>query len=259
MSQQLSGLNLDIVAATRKPAVSTINSDFFSGAGIIEGDTKLVSQPASARNFSRMEFEKNIVVVGEGNRVIFSETMLDKTPEQLGIPVIAGKYIQTLPNLEYEAIGINIRGFLSFPEGKDTASKYITSNFLADASWQGIGKSAVRASVNLVFDMERSPLYLSITEATMRKEEDETTIPIVMFSGSFSYAINGKNSAEDIAYMQGIINNWQTDFATFNEIINHHFLANNRLESYQANSQIQAYKEMPYGESEANLFAMNGV
>jgi hypothetical protein len=42
MSQQLSGLNLDIVAATRKPAVSTINPDFFSGAGIIEGDTKLV-------------------------------------------------------------------------------------------------------------------------------------------------------------------------------------------------------------------------
>jgi hypothetical protein len=259
MNQQLSGLNLDIVAATRKPAASTINPDFFSGAGIIKGEIELTSQPVNARNFSRMELANNIVVVGEGNRVIFSEAMADKTPDKLSIPGMASKYIQTLPNLEYEAIGINIRGFLSFPENKDAASKYITSNFLANASWQGIGKSPVRASVNLVFDMERSPLYLSIAEAAMRKEEDETTVPIVMFSGSFSYAIDAESAAEKIAYMQEKISNWQTDFAAFNEIINHHFLIQNTVENYQHIPTLEVYEEIPQRESEANLFAMNGV
>ncbi|MCV3217087.1 hypothetical protein OGM63_26865 [Plectonema radiosum NIES-515] len=270
MNQQLAGLNLDIVAATKKPATSTINLDFFSGAGIIEGEIKLASGPVNSKNFSRIELEENIVIVGEGNRVVFSEAMAGKTPDQLKIPVIASKYIQMLSNLEYEAIGVNIRGFLSFPEGKDAASRYIASNFLANASWQTIGFSPVRASINLVFDRERSPFYLNIAEAAMRKEEDEATVPIVMFSGSFSYVVNGESAAEKIAYMHEIIANWQTDFTAFNEIINNHFLAQNTAVNYQEMPQMSSYQEMPQieayqemsqteSESETNLFVMNGV
>ncbi len=270
MNQQLTGLNLDIVAATKKPATSTINVDFFSGAGIIEGEIKLASQPVNSKNFSRIELEENIVIVGEGNRIVFSEAMADKIPEKLKIPAMALQYIQMLSNLEYEAIGINIRGFLSFPEDKDAASKYIVSNFLANASWQTIGELPVRAaSINLVFDRERSPFYLNIAEAAMRKEEDEATVPIVMFSGSFSYVLNG-NAAEKLAYMHEVIANWQTDFTAFNEIINNHFLAQNtvgsyqempQMSSYQEITQIEAYQEIPQTESESrtNLFAMNGV
>jgi hypothetical protein len=270
MNQQLAGLNLDIVAATKKPAASTINLDFFSGAGIIEGEIKLASQPVNSKNFSRIELSENIIIVGEENRVIFSEAMAGKTPESLKIPAMASKYIQMLSNLEYEAIVVNIRGFLAFPEDKDAASRYIASNFLVNAPWQTIGKSPVRASVNLVFTLEGSPFYLNIAEAAMRKEEDETTVPIVMFSGSFSYVLKGESAAEKIAYMQGVIANWQNDFTAFNEIINNHLLAQNTAENYQETPQMSSYQEMPQvevyqeisqteSESEANVFAMNGV
>ena len=113
MNQQLSGLNLDIVVATKKPATSIINVDFFRGAGIIAESIKLASQPVNSTNFSRIEIEENIAITGEGTRVAFSEAMADKTPEKLKIPAMASKYVQMLSNLEYEAIGINIRGFLS--------------------------------------------------------------------------------------------------------------------------------------------------
>lgn len=270
MNQQLTGLNLDIVAATKKLATSTINVDFFSGAGIIEGEVKLASQPVNSPNFSRIELEENIVVVGEGNRVVFSEAMAGKTPEKLKIPAMALQYIQMLSNLEYEAIGINIRGFVSFPGDKNAASKYIASNFLANASWQTISELPLRdASINIVFERERSSVYLNIAKAAMRKEEDETTVPIIMFSGSFSYVLNGDFS-EKLAYMQEIIANWQTDLTAFNEIINNHFLAQNTVSSYQKTpqmsrykeiTQIESYQEMPQteSESETNLFAMNGV
>lgn len=261
MNQQLAGLNIDIVFATKKQALSTITPDFFSGAGIVDGEIELVSQPVLTKNFARMELVENIVIVGEPNRVVFSEAMADKKYEKLKITAMASKYIQMLSNLEYEAIGINIRGFLSFPEDKDAARRYIASNFLANASWQTLGKSPVRASINLVFDRERSPFYLNIAEAAMRKEEDETTVPIVMFSGSFSYVVNSESAAEKIAYMHEIIANWQTDLAAFNEIINNHLLAQNTAHNYQEMPQMSSYQEMPQteSESETNVFAMNGV
>jgi hypothetical protein len=253
MNQQLAGLNIDIVFATKKQALSTITPDFFSGAGIVDGEIELVSQPVLAKNFARMELVENIVIVGEPNRIVFSEAMVDKKYEKLVIPAMARKYTQTLPNLEYEAIGINIRGFLSFPDSQDAASRYIASNFLAAGTWQAIGTSPMRASINLVFQLERAPLYLSIAEAAV-KQADETTTPIVMFSGSFSYTLNGESASEKLAYMHECIGNWQADFAAFTDIINNHFLAQTATNSFP---------QLPHIDSDSvvspDIFAMSGV
>lgn len=158
--------------------------------------------------------------------------MVDRTPEQLAVPRMASQYSQMLPHLGWEAIGINLRGFLTFPDNQDGASQYITSNIFGNPSWQGIGKSPVRASVNLVFDLEKSPLYFSVSEALMRKEEDETSISAVMFSGSFSYTIETENSSEQISYIQNVISNWQADLTTFNEVVNDYFIADTRVKEY---------------------------
>lgn len=42
MTTQLAGLNLEIVAATKKTAISTITPDFFIGTGIVNENIKII-------------------------------------------------------------------------------------------------------------------------------------------------------------------------------------------------------------------------
>lgn len=256
MNHKNAGLNTDIIIITKKSVISTVTSDFFSGAGIIEeGELELASKPILAPAFARVEYkdnaDKSVIVTAEANnRVIFSETINDKSFEQPLIKKMACKYTQTLPNLDYEAVLVSFRNFLSFPDSQDEAIKYIASNFLTNGSWQTIGKSPVRASIDLVFDMEHAPLYLKIASATMRLE-DETTIPVVMFSGSFSYILDGESAAEKLAYIHECIGNWQTDFDAFTDIVNNNFIVQNAVESsYQLQAPV---------ETETNLFAMSAA
>jgi hypothetical protein len=247
---ELEGINLDIAIATEKSAVSTINPEFLIAAGISD-EIQLVSEPILTKDFASVELAQNIRISGEFGRVAFSELMAGKTDESLKIPSMAIRYTKTLSHLGYKAFALNYRGFRSFPSDQDGARKYIIENFFPNASWQTIGKSPARASVNLVFEMSRSPVYMNITEATVRKE-DESTMPIVMFSGSFSYVLDGESAAEKLAYMHECIGNWQSDFAEFTDIINNHFLVQPVVESYQQLPQVET-EEIP------NIFAMTAA
>ena len=82
----------------------------------------------------------------------------------------------------------------------------------------------MRASLNLVYKFNRAPFYLSISEAALRNE-DETSTPIVMFSGSFSYELSGENGSEKLSLLNQAIDNWQVDLETYSNIINNKFLA----------------------------------
>ncbi|MGB3654037.1 MAG: hypothetical protein WBA41_22895 [Rivularia sp. (in: cyanobacteria)] len=82
----------------------------------------------------------------------------------------------------------------------------------------------MRASVELVYNLERAPFYLKITEAALQETEEKVT-PIIIFNGSFSYQVNGESNTEKLAVVHSVINNWQSDLEDYQNIINNKFLA----------------------------------
>ena len=54
------------------------------------------------------------------------ETIEGKASLVVAVPGIAGKYIETLPNVEYQAVGFNPRGYVTFNQ-QDAARKYLES------------------------------------------------------------------------------------------------------------------------------------
>ncbi|GAB1542663.1 hypothetical protein NUACC21_53370 [Scytonema sp. NUACC21] len=223
MTQQLVVQDLVIVVAAKNHSPSILNPDFLKCSGIVPQDWDLARQPVYTNSAAQVTFTNGISIIAEPNRVIFMEPIGDKTMSELNIAEIARKYVQTLPNVEYEAVGINPRGYVAFAESPDAARFYMAETLLSPGAWQSEGDSPMRASLNLVYKFQRAPFYLSITEAALRKE-DETTTPIVMFSGSFSYELSGDSGAEKISNLHNCIQNWQTDLNTYSDIINHKFL-----------------------------------
>ncbi|MCC5641340.1 hypothetical protein LC593_37220 [Nostoc sp. CHAB 5844] len=192
-------------------------------SGIVPSDWELARQPVFTNNVVQIAYTSGVNIVAEPHRIMFLETVEGKELTEVRIPEIVRKYVQALPNLEYEAVGINPRSYITFEQQQD-AGKYFSETLLSPGGWQEIGQAKVRASLNLAYTLERSPFYLGINEAAIR-QEDETMTPIVMFNGSFSYELAGENSSEYVVRLLQVINNWQADLEIYQEIITNKFIA----------------------------------
>ncbi|BAY42041.1 hypothetical protein NIES2111_64370 (plasmid) [Nostoc sp. NIES-2111] len=225
MSQNLITQELGIIIAAKNHTPTVLNPDFLKYSGIVPTQWELARQPIYTQSVSQVAFTNGIVIVAEPARVIFIEAIEDKAIAEITIAEIAKKYVQTLPNVEYEAVGINPRSYITFDQQQDTARQYITNTLLSTGAWQEIGNAPVRATLNLAYTLERCPLYLTVSEAALRNP-DETSTPIVLFNGSFSYQVTGETASERIADLHQIINNVQTDLSNYQEIISSKFIAN---------------------------------
>lgn len=250
MNQGLILQDLVIVIAAKNHKPSLLNLDFLKCSGIVPSDWELARQPISANNMAQVMFTNGIAITAEPQRIILGQPIRKEYGESILIPEIARKYAQALPLMEFEAIGINPRGYVPFPAGEqDTARQYITETLLSPGAWQSTGEAPMRASLNLVYKFQRAPFYLTVTEAALQAEsEEEKATPIIIFSGSFSYQVNSENNSEKLALFHSVINNWQSDLEEYRNIINNKFLA-----------QVGQQKEPTNGySSEANsLFAMS--
>ena len=221
---QISVQELVIVIAAKNNNPTILTVDFLRYSGIIPSDWELARQPVLTNSAAQVIFTNGISIVAETNRIIFIEQVTDKNPNEIAIPLVARKYVEILPNAEYQAIGLNPRGYASFETSEDAARNYLSKTLLAPGAWQEIGTAPVRATINYIYNLERGQFNLSVSEAAMR-QTDETTTPIVLFSGNFSYEIASNSKAEQLKNLYQALNNWQADLETYTDIVNNKFLA----------------------------------
>lgn len=254
MVKKLSIQDVVIVLAANEHSPGVATYEFFKHAGIIPEDFKLARQPVYTQQNAQLTFtdsnENVISIVAETNRIIFMEAVGDREISSLQIASIASKYAQALPNMKFEAVGINPRGYVSFTSEEDAGRKYMVENILCPgAAWQSEGDKPMRASVNLVYNYEHASMYLNISEAALRKD-DETNTPIVMFNGSYSYELQGETKEEKQENLHKAIENWKTDVATYSELVNHKFLA-----QLPEEATVEVASELQ--EESKNVFAMS--
>ncbi|MCC5615426.1 hypothetical protein LC605_10150 [Nostoc sp. CHAB 5836] len=223
MSQTLITQEFGIIIAAKNHKPTILNPDFLFYSGIVPTEWELARQPIYTQSLSQVAFTNGIVIIAEPTRVMFIEAIENKTVEEIAIAAIAKKYVEALPNVEYEAVGINPRGYVAFEKNLDAARLFITETLLSAGSWQEAGTAPVRATLNLAYTLERGPFYLSVNEAALRNP-DETSTPIVLFSGSFSYEVKSETPVERKNSIHQGIDNWQADLLAYQEIISNKFL-----------------------------------
>jgi hypothetical protein len=224
MTQELKVQEFGIIVAIKDNKPTILNPDFLKYSGIVPDSWELARQPIFTQSLSQVVYTNGVSIIAEPNRVIFVESLEDKKVEQISVAAIAERYVKMLPNAEYQGLGVNPRGYVGFENtDQDAARKFVSEGMFTPGAWQQVGTSPMRSTVNLVYTFERAPLYLTINEAALRNP-DETTMPIVLFSGSYSYEISGESSTEKLNNLLATMGNWQTDLQEFSDIINHKFL-----------------------------------
>ncbi len=219
---QTQELAIAITAKNLNPNV--VNLDFLKYSNIISPEWELARQPVYTKTLTQLVFQNGIAIVAQPNRIVFAETIDAKDIQELQISQIAAKYIEKLPNVEYQAVGINPKGFVTFAES-NAASNYLLKNLLASGEWQGFGNAPPKAAIQLAYTLENAQLNLTINEGLLKVSE-ETSVPAVLFSGNFDYKIAGTEPEARLKDLHHIIQNWKINLETYKELINNKFLSN---------------------------------
>lgn len=228
MNQIVNMQELVIVVAIKNHNPTILTPDFLKYSGIIPADWELAREALSTNRITQVVFANGISIIAEPTRVIFGEVIVGKATTAILLPSIIRKYVETLPNVDYQAVGINPIGYVEFKNQPDAARKYLAETLLSTGAWQEVGTAPVQATLNLTYTLLRGQFNLSVN-STVLKQADETTTPIVLFSGNFSYDVASIAESERRAGLAQAIENWQADLKTYQDIVNTKFLASSSI------------------------------
>ncbi|MEM1391711.1 MAG: hypothetical protein AAGG00_00165 [Cyanobacteria bacterium P01_H01_bin.150] len=221
MNQALTVQELVIAIAAKNLKPSILNPDFLKYTGIIPEDWEFSDKPIFKNNVVRIAFKNNVNIIAQGNRLMFAEAIGKKSSDSVLVPEIARKFAEKLPNIDFQAVGINPRGFVAFDK-EGAAREFMTQKLLSPGGWNDVGEAPMQASLNLVYKLERGPLSLNISEAALKQENKR--IPLVIFSGSFGYEIGSNSKEEKLGLINQLIGNWFADVTTFSDLVNNKFM-----------------------------------
>jgi hypothetical protein len=223
MSSDLILQELGIVVAMQQPNPNLVTVEFLKLSGIIPADWELARQPINNERISKLLFTNGTSIVAEPNRIMFGEIILDKDLNSLTVATIATKYLNIFKLAQYQAVGINIRGFCPQPNPQ-TATQYINHQLLSDGSWQNYGTAPIQAALNIVYSLEGRQLNLEVAAAQIQVSETEVE-PIILFSGNFGYNLALPEVGNNLDAVNSILANWQMDLSAYHELIAERFLA----------------------------------
>jgi len=223
MNNALDVREFSIVVIGKKHNPTILNPDFLKYNDILPANWELSRTPICVEPFAEVSFKNNITITAQPERVIFLENITGKNIKEIMIPKIANKYTQTLPHVEYKAVGINLRGHVILDNDKDASRKYLLNTLLAPGPWRNFGNKPVRASVKFEYVLDRSICNLTIEEKKLKESESEFR-PVVIFASNFHHELRGETRKERAQDLHEIIRGWKTDLNSYKLLVKDIFL-----------------------------------
>ncbi|WP_299405274.1 hypothetical protein [Acaryochloris sp. IP29b_bin.148] len=221
MSLSIQEISIVIAAKNLSPAI--LNPDFLKYSDIVPPDWQYDQQPVFTNNNVQITYNNGIRVSAQPNRVAFSQILATQDPPPFQIDTMLTKFVEKLPNAEYQAVGINPRGLVPFLENERGAHDFLFQKLFAPGSWQDFGQAPAQAAIQLSYVLEQGQLNLAINEAQLKAKE-EKILPAIVFSGNFNYPVRGDAGLQRVQGVKERIQLWQSTLKTFQQLINEHFL-----------------------------------
>lgn len=213
---------LEFVLAVRDHNSTVLNPEFLKDSGIVPNDWELAQPPARSEDKVLVAFQNGVYILHQSNLVAFLENTSIKTAEELEVPQLIHRYLKRFPQVNYQAVGMNLEGYTAF-DTKDRALNYLLETFLTSNRQHESDQDIVQAVTNFTYKLDRGLLTLTIRNTVLELPE-EASLPVIMFSANFHRDIAGLPHTERLHVLSQIIENWQTDVEHYQEIVNERFL-----------------------------------
>jgi hypothetical protein len=219
---------VEFVLAVDKHNPIMLNPEFLKARDVINIDWELAQPPTYVNSTALVAFQNGVYLAHQGNIVAFFEDTKAKSLENLEVPKVIHRYLERLPQENYQAVGLNLEGHIVFDK-QDEAQRYLLETLSSSHSHK-LDQDIVQASLNLAYKIDRGLLTLSIRNTALESPDDES-IPVVLFSANFHRDITLVPKEEQSYYTSEIIKSWRTDVEIYKEIIFNKFL-NKKVEQF---------------------------
>ena len=216
---------ISIIIAAQDLTPTIMSQDFLKFSGIIPKEWELAQKPLLNPSFAQLNFKNGLSIVAQPRSITLSESLNQQNLADIQIAGVAAKYVEKLPHAEYVGLSFSPKILVPFPQNPAGVRQYITGNLLGAGAWKEIGNFPVQAGVNLMYMLDRCQLTIAISEARIQPPQ-QSQMTALLFAGNFNYNIGQNNGSESkVEQLISILNNWQTDFNAFREIVRDKFLA----------------------------------
>lgn len=223
---QLQELNFTLLTKDFNPAIFTLTT--LQNNAIIQSDLELAENPIYSNSGVKYVFNNQIRLIAQPHRIIFAETINNKRLQDIHLPKIVSKCLQTFTQIDCQAFSIKPSGYAPFNSDLE-ARKYMSQGLLAFNSWQKLQNREISAvGLKLAYPYKTGNFHLDINQANV--EVSGRQIPAVWFAGNFIYQLSGQDSTERQSHMNMVLD-WQSDIQNFQDFINNELLAPSILPS----------------------------
>lgn len=220
MTLNLTIQELSIIIAIRNINPTLLTQEFLKYSGIVPADWELAQPPLLNSQIAQVAFRNGISLMAQFDSITFSQSIQTKAIGDVKIPTIARKYVETLPNADYQAVVIKIRNFLTLEDkSEDAIQNYIFSTFLSPGILHEVDKKPVGVALNLTYTLEEGQLNLIINEAKLQTPDKPPQFA-VLFTGNFLHEIAGDTLPQRLQHLYQLIDNWQKDLENYKITVN---------------------------------------
>ena len=189
------------------------HAKFLQSSGVVSHDWNLARQPIANNQVTQTIYSNGINIIGQPHRCLIAVIFEDKSIEESEGSQVVTNYLNKLPHLDYQAIGLNFHAYL------ELEPQEFIKNIVNAGDWQQHGIERVQTELKFIYQLEHSRFTLTIDGGKLRQPDAEA-LPIVVFSGNFGYKFDDKELNNRAETIKEIAANWKKDLETFQDIIN---------------------------------------
>lgn len=220
MNKQLNIQDFSIVVVAQNNNPTILNPDFLKFNQIVPADWELKTPPMCIEPMAAVHFKtNNIKITAQLDKIIFLESVGGKNTNEILLPEIVHKYTNTLPHVEYTAIGLNPRGHIALDGSSDSCQKYLSEQFLAPGEWQNIGDSPIKSTLKFAYKFGDIICNLTVEEKPFKLLEEEATTNVITFAANFHHELVGSNRKERLEHLHRLIKDWEDDCNLYKDLV----------------------------------------
>jgi hypothetical protein len=225
MNRTVDMRQFELVLVVERHNPILLNPEFLKIKEIIPYHWELVQPPTYTDGVALTVFQNGVYIAHRGNTIAFFEDVREKTLNELEVPEVVYRYVERLPQENYQAVGLNLEGHAIFGD-QNTAKSYLQEILLVGDRPHPFDQNLVQAIANFVYKLDKGVLTLTVRNAELKRSETEH-IAVLLFAANFHRDLSKMPDIERIQALFEILEVWRDDVKTYQDIVSNKFLAQN--------------------------------
>lgn len=221
---QITRLGVVILARNHNP--SLLNPDFLKINKIVESDWEVTSPSFTTDTLSQVIYKNGVRIIVQPDQIAFDQLIKDGYSEdKVLLQNVILKYLDVLPHVNYQSIGINPMGHIIF-EAQEDLDDYFCNYLLRPGDWKNFSgeQPSLSGTFTYTFDDHQINISLEAVYISEKRDDDNPQLGI-LFKGNVNRDFELDMKPENkLKLLRERVSLWSKDFNCYISLINNCFL-----------------------------------